>query len=102
MPPGPLTIATGPADATRARYDGSVGIDGPRTMRTGRTLAEIFERMMRQHDFDVAELGWRSTRAASRPSARLTGPRRCSPTGSSGTRASASLARRLAVICGKR
>ena len=59
MSPIPLTIATGPYDTTRALFDGSVGIDGAAvTMRTGRTLPEIFERMMRQHEFDVSELGW--------------------------------------------
>src|SRR5262249_698683 len=59
MTPIPLTVATGPSDATRALYDGSVGIDGATlTMRSGRTLSEVFERMMSQHEFDVSELGW--------------------------------------------
>jgi hypothetical protein len=58
VPSIPLTVATGPYDSTRALFDGSVGIEGAAvTMRTGRTLPEIFERMMRQREFDVAELG---------------------------------------------
>jgi 4,5-dihydroxyphthalate decarboxylase len=59
VPSIPLTVATGPYDSTRALFDGSVGIEGAAvTMRTGRTLPEIFARMMRQREFDVAELGW--------------------------------------------
>ena len=55
----PLTIATGQYDSTRALFDGSVGIEGAEvTMRTGRTLPEIFERMMVQREFDACELGW--------------------------------------------
>jgi hypothetical protein len=54
-----LEIATGQYDSTRALFDGSVGIEGAEvTMRTGRTLPEIFERMMRHREFDVCELGW--------------------------------------------
>ena len=54
-----LTMATGPYDSTRALFDGSVGVDGAAvTMRAGRTLPEIFERMMVQREFDVSELGW--------------------------------------------
>jgi hypothetical protein len=55
----PLTIAAGQYDSTRALFDGSVGIEGAEvTMHTGRTLPEIFERMMRYREFDVCELGW--------------------------------------------
>jgi hypothetical protein len=54
-----LEIATGQYDSTRALFDGSVRIEGAEvTMRTGRTLPEIFERMMRHREFDVCELGW--------------------------------------------
>jgi hypothetical protein len=54
-----LTIATGPYDTTRALADGSVGIDGAAvTMRTARTLPDIFKKMMRSQEFGVAELGW--------------------------------------------
>lgn len=59
MTPIPLTVATGRYDVTQALFDGAVGVDGADvTMRTGRTLPEIFERMMRQHEFDACELGW--------------------------------------------
>jgi ABC-type nitrate/sulfonate/bicarbonate transport system substrate-binding protein len=55
----PLTMATGPYDTTRALFDGSVGVDGATvTMRTGRTLPEIFQKMMDHREFDVSELGW--------------------------------------------
>jgi hypothetical protein len=54
-----LTMATGPYDTTRALFDGTVGVDGATlTMHTSRFLPEIFEGMMRKHEFDVAELGW--------------------------------------------
>ncbi|MBV9794503.1 MAG: 4,5-dihydroxyphthalate decarboxylase [Actinobacteria bacterium] len=55
----PLTIATGPYDTTRALFDGSVGIDGAAvTIRTARTLPDIFKKMMHTQELDVAELGW--------------------------------------------
>ena len=54
-----LTMASGPYDTTRALFDGSAGVKGADvTMRTSNNLAEIFERMMRQVEFDVSELGW--------------------------------------------
>ena len=55
----PLTMATGPYDTTRALFDGSTGVDGATvTMRTARTLPEIFKKMMTTQEFDVSELGW--------------------------------------------
>lgn len=53
-----LTIGCFPYDTTRALFDGSVGVEGAAlTMRTGPTLPDIFERMVRHREFDVAELG---------------------------------------------
>ncbi|MUL77127.1 4,5-dihydroxyphthalate decarboxylase [Mycolicibacterium sp. CBMA 226] len=45
-------------DTTRALFDGSVSVDGFDTqMCTASTVPEIFARMMRDREFDVAELG---------------------------------------------
>src|ERR1700744_798408 len=53
-----LKIACGQYDTTRALFDGSVSVEGFDTqMSTARTLPEIFKRMMRDQEFDVAELG---------------------------------------------
>ncbi len=53
-----LTIGCFLYDTTRALFDGSVGIEGVNVaMRTGPTLPDIFERMVRDREFDVAELG---------------------------------------------
>ena len=53
-----LNIACFQYDTTRALFDGSVTVDGSETtMHTGSTLPEIFERMMRGHEFDASELG---------------------------------------------
>ena len=53
-----LNIACFPYDATRALFDDSVSLDGAAfAMHTAGTLPEIFERMMRQREFVVSELG---------------------------------------------
>ena len=53
-----LTIAFWDYDRTRALADGTVKIDGvDGTFHSGRIVTEIFERMIRQRDFDVSELG---------------------------------------------
>jgi hypothetical protein len=53
-----LKVGCGQYDTTRALFDGTVSVDGFETqMSTARTLPEIFERMMRDQEFDVAELG---------------------------------------------
>lgn len=45
-------------DTTRALFDGSVTVAGAApTIETAATLPEIFERMVRGREFDVAELG---------------------------------------------
>jgi hypothetical protein len=53
-----LTIGCFEYDTTRALFDGSVtaaGIDV--SMETGATLPEIFDRLIRGNEFDIAELG---------------------------------------------
>ncbi len=53
-----LDIAFWDYDRTRALSDGTVKIDGvDATFHSGRIVTEIFERMIRQRDFDVSELG---------------------------------------------
>ena len=55
----PLTVATYRYDNTRALLDGAVKIDGvDTTFTTTPVVTEIFERMIRRHEFDVSELGW--------------------------------------------
>src|SRR5438067_915609 len=45
-------------DTTRPLFDGSVTFDGAGvTMETAATLPEIFDRLIRADEFDVAELG---------------------------------------------
>lgn len=45
-------------DTTRPLFDGTMPADGlDRTMETAATLPEIFERLIRGNEFDVAELG---------------------------------------------
>jgi ABC-type nitrate/sulfonate/bicarbonate transport system substrate-binding protein len=45
-------------ETTAALFDGSVAVDGVDvSMQTAKTIPEIFERMMRGREFDVAELG---------------------------------------------
>ena len=45
-------------ETTAALFDGSVTVEGADvSMETARTIPEIFERMMRDHEFDVSELG---------------------------------------------
>ncbi|HVQ98984.1 MAG TPA: 4,5-dihydroxyphthalate decarboxylase [Mycobacterium sp.] len=45
-------------DTTSALFDGSIGIDGiEASFVTAPTIPEIFQRMMRDREFDVAELG---------------------------------------------
>jgi hypothetical protein len=45
-------------ETTAALFDGSVAVEGADvSMQTARTIPEIFERMMRDHEFDVSELG---------------------------------------------
>lgn len=54
-----LHIATYRYDNTRALFDGSVTIDGAdATFHTAQIITEIFEGMIRDRKFDVAELGW--------------------------------------------
>ena len=53
-----LNMACFQYDTTRALFDGHVTVDGAdTTMHTASTLPEIFERMMRGHEFDASELG---------------------------------------------
>lgn len=53
-----LTIGCYRYDTTSALFDGSVGLDGVELdVRTAPTLPEIFERAVRENEFDVAELG---------------------------------------------
>ena len=54
-----LQIATYRYDNTRALFDGSVTIDGAdATFHTAQIVTEIFEGMIRDRKFDIAELGW--------------------------------------------
>ncbi|GAB2552559.1 substrate-binding domain-containing protein [Nocardia heshunensis] len=53
-----LTIGCFRYDTTRALFDESTTVDGSDvTMETAATLPEIFERLIRGNDFDIAELG---------------------------------------------
>ncbi|MEV6113855.1 4,5-dihydroxyphthalate decarboxylase [Streptomyces sp. NPDC052109] len=53
-----LTVGCFRYDTTRALFDGSVREDGiDVTMETAATLPEIFDRLIRGNEFDVAELG---------------------------------------------
>lgn len=53
-----LTIGCFEYDTTRALFDESITVDGSDvTMETTATLPEIFERLVRGNDFDIAELG---------------------------------------------
>ncbi|MGW7525976.1 4,5-dihydroxyphthalate decarboxylase [Streptomyces sp. NPDC054783] len=53
-----LTVGCFQYDTTRALFEGSVRDDGiDVTMETAATLPEIFDRLIRGNDFDVAELG---------------------------------------------
>lgn len=54
----PLTIGCFQYGTTRALFDGSVSLGGcDVTMQTAATLPEIFSRLIRGNEFDVAELG---------------------------------------------
>ena len=53
-----LTVGCSPYDRVRALFDGEVGFEGiDATFKSARIVSEIFERMIRQHEFDVSELG---------------------------------------------
>jgi len=53
-----LTVGCFPYDTTRALFDGTVSTDGVDvTMKTAATLPELFDRLIRADEFDVAELG---------------------------------------------
>jgi 4,5-dihydroxyphthalate decarboxylase len=53
-----LTIGCFQYDTTRSLFDGSVSPDGVDvTMETAATLPDIFDRVIRGNEFDVAELG---------------------------------------------
>ncbi|MGW4774090.1 4,5-dihydroxyphthalate decarboxylase [Nocardia sp. NPDC004278] len=53
-----LTIGCFRYDTTRALFDESASVDGSAvTMETAATLPEIFERLIRGNEFDIAELG---------------------------------------------
>ncbi len=54
-----LNVATFTYDTTRALFDGSASVDGVRSTRlsTGRTLPEIFERLLRDEEMHVSEFG---------------------------------------------
>ncbi|MCS0599787.1 ABC transporter substrate-binding protein [Streptomyces sp. LP11] len=53
-----FTIGCFPYDTTRALFDGSVRVAGADvTTETADTLPEVFERLIRGAEFDVAELG---------------------------------------------
>ena len=53
-----LTIGCFEYDTTRPLLDGSITVDGiDATMKTAATLPELFERLIREDEFDVAELG---------------------------------------------
>ncbi|MEC3917890.1 4,5-dihydroxyphthalate decarboxylase [Nocardia sp. CDC160] len=53
-----LTIGCFQYDTTRALFDGSVRLEGADvTMATAATLPELFERLIRASEFDIAELG---------------------------------------------
>jgi len=53
-----LTVGCFPYDTTRALFDKTVSTDGiDVTMRTGATLPELFDRLIREEEFDVGELG---------------------------------------------
>lgn len=53
-----LRIATFRYDTTRALFDGSVKVQGAgTTVETARAIPELFEPVIRRHEFDVAELG---------------------------------------------
>lgn len=55
----PMKIAAFGYDNMRALFEGRVGIDGvDATFTTTPVVTQIFERMIRGHEFDVAELGW--------------------------------------------
>lgn len=58
MKPGRLKIGCFRYETTAALFDGSVTVDGVDvSMQTAQTIPEIFSRMMRDHEFDVSELG---------------------------------------------
>jgi 4,5-dihydroxyphthalate decarboxylase len=53
-----LTIGCLEYDTTRPLFDGSVSVDGADvTMKIATTVPELFERLIRNDEFDVAELG---------------------------------------------
>lgn len=53
-----LTIGCFEYDTTRPLFDGSITFDNiDATMETAATLPELFERLIREDEFDVAELG---------------------------------------------
>lgn len=59
MPSSELTIGGYRYDNTRALFDGTVDIAGvAATFHTAQIITEIFEGMIRDRRFDVAELGW--------------------------------------------
>jgi len=54
----PVKIGCFRYETTAALFDGSVTVDGVDVaMETAATIPEIFQRMMRGREFDVAELG---------------------------------------------
>jgi 4,5-dihydroxyphthalate decarboxylase len=52
-----LNIATGNYDRTRALADGSVRAEGIDLVHNGLFAAEIFERLLKNNEFDAAEMG---------------------------------------------
>ncbi len=53
-----LAVGCSPYDRVRALFDGEVEFEGINaTFKSARIVSEIFERMIRQHEFDVSELG---------------------------------------------
>jgi ABC-type nitrate/sulfonate/bicarbonate transport system substrate-binding protein len=53
-----ISVATARYDHVRALFDGSVGIDGvDATFSSADLVSDIFDRMVRERAFDVAELG---------------------------------------------
>jgi hypothetical protein len=81
-------------DRTQALVDGAVKIDGvDATFHSARIVSEIFERMIRQREFDVSELGMTYFCAPSTSTIRRSLPYQCSRTVVSGTRRSTSTQR---------
>ena len=54
----PLTVATARYDHMRALFDGTVGFEGvDTTLASADLVSDIFDRMVRERAYDVAELG---------------------------------------------